>query len=202
MTAVPDVMMVVGLGNPGSTYHGHRHNVGQHVVDVLARGIDGQFTRSAKSKAQVLQGRFGVLPGGAPGPRLILVKPSTFMNVSGPPVRQLLDFHGLQPENLLVIHDELDLAAHQLKLKFGGGEGGHNGLKSISSSLGTRDYSRLRVGIGRPPGRMDPAAYVLSDFPAGEGLEWQVTNEKAAEAVGDILSRGWLRAQETLHANP
>src|SRR5690606_15648206 len=162
--------LVVGLGNPGPTYAGNRHNVGQMVLDVLARDIPGGFV-SHKARAQVLDGRLGVLASGAPGPRVVLAKPSTYMNVSGGPVAALLRFYDVPPERLLVVHDELDLPPTTLRLKRGGGEGGHNGLKSISGSVGTRDYVRLRVGIGRPPGRMDAADFVLRDFAPAERPE-------------------------------
>jgi PTH1 family peptidyl-tRNA hydrolase len=192
------VWLVVGLGNPGPTYAGNRHNVGQMVLDVLARDVPGSFT-THKAGANVLDGRLGTLPGGAPGPRVVLAKPSGYMNVSGRPVAGLCRFYGVEPDHLLVIHDELDLPANTLRLKRGGGEGGHNGLKSISQALGDRDYLRLRVGIGRPPGRMDPADYVLRDFSAAERAELAVTLEEAADAVRDVLSLGLEKAQTALH---
>ncbi|CAM3813472.1 aminoacyl-tRNA hydrolase [Occultella aeris] len=192
------VWLVVGLGNPGPTYAGNRHNVGQMVLDVLARDVPGSFT-THKAGATVLDGRLGTLPGGAPGPRVVLAKPSSYMNVSGRPVAGLCRFYDVEPDHLLVIHDELDLPASTLRLKRGGGEGGHNGLKSISQALGDRDYLRLRVGIGRPPGRMDPADYVLRDFSAAERAELGVTLEEAADAVRDLLSIGLEKAQTALH---
>ncbi|HET8971334.1 MAG TPA: aminoacyl-tRNA hydrolase [Candidatus Nanopelagicales bacterium] len=192
------IWLVVGLGNPGPTYAGNRHNVGQMVLDVLARDVPGSFT-SHKAGAVVLDGRLGTLPGGAPGPRVVLAKPSGYMNVSGRPVAGLCRFYDVAPDHLLVVHDELDLPATTLRLKRGGGEGGHNGLKSISQSLGSRDYLRLRVGIGRPPGRMDPADYVLRDFSAAERAELGVTLEEAADGVRDVLSVGLEKAQTALH---
>lgn len=195
------MLMIVGLGNPGPTYHGNRHNVGQHVLDVLARDVPGSWNRHTKAKAQVIDGRLGVVASGAPGPRVILVKPSTFMNISGPPIAALSQFYRIPPEQIIVIHDELDLPPHQLRLKQGGGEGGHNGLKSLSQSLGTKNYLRLRVGIGRPPGRMNPADFVLSDFPAAESTQWQVTTELAAEAINDVATLGWAQAQTQLHTS-
>lgn len=191
--------LVVGLGNPGPTYAGNRHNVGQMVLDVLGRDVPGSFV-SHKARAQVLDGRLGTLATGAPGPRVVLAKPSTYMNVSGGPVAGLMRFYDVPVERLLVIHDELDLPAGTLRLKRGGGEGGHNGLKSISASIGSKDYLRLRVGIGRPPGRMDAADYVLKDFAVSERADLAVTLEEAADAVRDLVDHGLVLAQDRLHA--
>ncbi|MFC4554040.1 aminoacyl-tRNA hydrolase [Georgenia faecalis] len=190
--------LVVGLGNPGPEYAGNRHNVGQMVLDVLARRMGGSFT-THKARTQVLDGRLGVLPGGAPGPRVILAKPASYMNVSGGPVGALAKFYDVTPDRLLVVHDELDLPAQTLRLKVDGGEGGHNGLKSISSALGTKEYVRLRVGIGRPPGRMDPADYVLRDFAVAERPDLGVTLEEAADAVEEVVLSGLEKAQQRLH---
>lgn len=190
------VWLIVGLGNPGPAYARNRHNVGAMVLDVLAARMAGSFT-SHKARAAVLDGRLGTLPGGVPGPRVVLAKPASFMNVSGGPVAALLQFYGVTPENLLVVHDELDLPEHTVRVKRGGGEGGHNGLRSISSAIGTKDYVRLRVGIGRPLGRMDAADYVLSDFPAAGRQEVAVTLEQAADAAVDLVTEGLVRAQNT-----
>ncbi|SPT53146.1 Peptidyl-tRNA hydrolase [Actinomyces bovis] len=187
--------LVIGLGNSEARYAKNRHNVGQMVIDVLAGRAGSRLSRH-KARAQVAEVRLGLLPGGVPGPRAVLAKPATFMNLSGGPVKALAQFYGVDPaRQLLVIHDELDLPAHQLRLKRGGGEGGHNGLRSISSACGTRDYARLRVGIGRPPGRQDPADFVLSDFPARERDELGVTLERAADAVKAVLTLGFEAAQ-------
>ncbi|MPV48695.1 MULTISPECIES: aminoacyl-tRNA hydrolase [unclassified Pseudactinotalea] len=192
------VLLVVGLGNPGPAYAGHRHNVGHQVLDAVAREIAGTFGSHRKARARVLEGRFG--PGGVGGPRVVLAKPLTFMNVSGGPVASLASFYGAEPDHILVVHDELDLPPATLRLKRGGGEGGHNGLKSISSALGTKDYLRLRIGIGRPPGRMDPADYVLRDFARAERDELAVTIAEAVEAVEDVATLGFTAAQERLHS--
>lgn len=194
-----ETYLVVGLGNPGPTYAGNRHNVGQMVLDVLSRDVPGSFV-THKARAQVLDGRLGVLPSGAPGPRVVLAKPSSYMNTSGGPVAALARFYGIPPERLIVVYDELDLPAGTLRLKRGGGEGGHNGLKSISAALGTRDYLRLRVGIGRPPGRMEPADFVLRDFGVSERADLAVTLEEAADAVRDVIDSGIVLAQDRLHA--
>lgn len=195
-----DPWLVIGLGNAEARYARNRHNVGHMVVDVVAGRAGSRWSRH-KARAQVVQARLGVMPGGAPGPRVILAKPASLMNVSGGPVKALAQFYGIDPATgLLVIHDELDLPAHELRLKRGGGEGGHNGLRSISQALGTRDYARLRVGIGRPPGRQDPADYVLSDFPARQRQELAVTLEQAADAVEAVVTRGFEAAQQEVHS--
>lgn len=193
-----ETWLVAGLGNPGPRYAGNRHNVGRMVVDVLSRRASTALT-SHKARAHVADVRLGMLPGGAPGPRAVLAIPGSYMNLSGGPVAALLRFYDIPAERLLVIHDELDLPPNTLRLKRGGGEGGHNGLKSISAALGTRDYVRLRVGIGRPPGRMEAADYVLRDFPRAERPELLVTLEDAADAVEDVVSRGLDKAQLELH---
>lgn len=190
--------LVVGLGNPGPAYAGNRHNVGAMVVDTLARRA-GASLSSHKSRAHVADVRLGTLPGGAPGPRVVLAVPGSYMNLSGGPVNALATFYGVAADHLLVVHDELDLPPNQLRLKRGGGEGGHNGLRSISGALGGRDYLRLRVGIGRPPGRMAAADYVLRDFGKAERPEVLVTLEEAADAVEDLVSNGLEKAQLHLH---
>ena len=191
--------LVVGLGNPGPTYAGNRHNVGAMVVDVLGARVGGSF-RSHRARASVLEGRLGVLPGGAPGPRVVLAKPTTYMNESGGPVSGLAQFYKVDLDHLVVVHDELDIPAPQLRLKQGGGEGGHNGLRSVTKSLGSKDYLRVRVGIGRPPGRMDAADYVLRDFSAAERRELPILLEEAADAVEELVGAGLLAAQQRWHS--
>jgi len=193
-----DTWLVVGLGNPGPKYAGNRHNVGRMVIDTLARRAGSALT-THKARAHVADVRLGVLPGGAPGPRAVLAVPGTYMNLSGGPVSALMRFYDIPAERLLVVHDELDLPPSTLRLKRGGGEGGHNGLRSISSSIGTKDYVRLRVGIGRPPGRMDAADFVLRDFTPTERPELLVTLEEAADAVEEVLTLGLEKAQLRLH---
>ncbi|HET9656683.1 MAG TPA: aminoacyl-tRNA hydrolase [Kineosporiaceae bacterium] len=185
--------LVVGLGNPGAKYAGNRHNVGAMVADELAAGLRERFS-SHRSGALVAQARLSPVAG-RPGPAVVLAKPTSYMNESGGQVAGLVRFFKVPPHRLLVVHDELDLAEGEVRLKRDGGEGGHNGLRSISKSLGTRDYCRVRVGIGRPPGRMDPADFVLRDFPAGARAEVQLMIVEAADAVRDVLSAGWERAQ-------
>jgi peptidyl-tRNA hydrolase, PTH1 family len=190
--------LIVGLGNPGPAYAGNRHNVGAMVGDLLWARTGGAF-RSHRARAAVLEGRLGTLPTGAPGPRLVLAKPSGYMNESGGPVSGLVRFYDVPAERLVVVHDEIDIAYATLRLKLGGGEGGHNGLRSISRSLGTRDYLRVRVGVGRPPGRQDPADFVLRDFSAAERTDLGVLLEEAADATEQLVAEGLAAAQNTWH---
>ena len=191
--------LVAGLGNPGPAYAANRHNVGAMVLDVLAARVGGSF-RSHKARAAVLEGRLGVAPGGAPGPRVVLAKPSSYMNESGGPVAGLAQFFKADVERLVVVHDELDIPYGELRLKRGGGEGGHNGLRSVTRSLGSKEYVRVRVGIGRPPGRMDAADYVLRDFSGAERKELGVLLEEAADAVELVVTLGLLDAQQQVHS--
>ena len=191
--------LVVGLGNPGPAYAGNRHNVGAMVVDELARRA-GLSLRTHKARAHAAQVRLGTGSGGGPGPAATIAVPSCYVNESGGPVSALLRFFSVPVERLVVVHDELDLEAGTVRLKRGGGEGGHNGLRSISSSLGTKDYHRVRVGIGRPPGRMDPADYVLRDFSATERKELPFVVDDAADAVEQLVVLGLLDAQQRVHA--
>lgn len=185
--------LIVGLGNPGPTYAGNRHNVGHMVADVLAARI-GQKFRSHKAGADVAEGRVAL--GGA---RIIVAKLHCYMNASGGPTAALLRFFGLGADDLIVVHDELDIPFGSLKLKKGGGEGGHNGLKSITSAIGTRDYVRVRAGIGRPPGRMDPADFVLKNFSSSDRDELAVMLEEAADAAVLIVTDGLTAAQNAVH---
>jgi peptidyl-tRNA hydrolase, PTH1 family len=191
--------MVIGFGNPGPRYAGNRHNVGAMVVQELAsRGSVTLTTHKARAAATTV--RIGTVLGGAPGPKAVLGIPTTYMNESGGPVKALMSFFSVEPDRLIVVHDELDIPAGDVRLKLGGGEGGHNGLRSISSSLGTKDYVRVRVGIGRPPGRMDPADYVLRDFSAAERKELPFLLGDAADAVEMVLTHGLTAAQQKFHA--
>ena len=199
MSADHGPWLVVGLGNPGTRYAHTRHNVGHLTINVLCGRTGGTLT-AHRSRTHVARVRLGTLPGGAPGPRVILAESDSFMNTSGGPVSALVRFLGIDVDHLLVVHDDLDLPAHELRLKKGGGEGGHRGLLSISQSLGTRDYHRLRLGIGRPPGRQDPADFVLSPIPTRDRAGWDVTVERAADVVEDVVLRGFAEAQQTLHA--
>lgn len=194
-----DPWLVVGLGNPGPRYAGHRHNIGAMVVAELAQRA-GASPRQHKARAWVSEVRLGTLPGGAPGPRAVLAQPMTYMNVSGGPVAGLVRFYKVPLEQVVVLHDELDIEFGQVRLKRGGGEGGHNGLRSISQSLGTRDYLRVRLGIGRPPGRQDPADFVLSDFGPRERPELAFLLDAAADAVEIVVTQGLEAAQQRFHS--
>jgi PTH1 family peptidyl-tRNA hydrolase len=190
--------LVVGLGNPGPQYAGNRHNVGAMALDLLAADVGERFS-GHKAHADIAQFRLAPAAG-RPGPRLVLAKPRSYMNESGGPVVNLLRFFSLQPDRLIVVHDELDLPYGTVRLKRGGGEGGHNGLRSISRSLGTQDYCRLRIGIGRPPGRMEAADFVLRDFSPVERKELPFVLSDATEAVDSVLRSGWERTQNTVNA--
>lgn len=191
--------LVVGLGNPGPRYAGNRHNVGQMVLDELAARTSSTF-RAHKAQAAVAEARLGVLPGGRPGPKVVLAKPSGYMNLSGGPVAGLVWFFSIQPDHLVVVHDELDLPFGTVRLKQGGGEGGHNGLRDVTKAIGSKEYVRVRVGIGRPPGRMDPADFVLRDFGATERKELPFLVAEAAEAVELVVLDGLVAAQRKVHA--
>jgi PTH1 family peptidyl-tRNA hydrolase len=194
-----DTWLVVGLGNPGPKYAGNRHNVGAMVVEELA-GRHGGRLKAHKARASVAEVRLGTLPGGAPGPKAVLGVPSCYMNESGGPVKSMLSFWSVDPERLVVVHDELDIPAGSVRLKKGGGEGGHNGLRSISSALGTKDYLRVRVGIGRPPGRMEAADFVLRDFSVAERKELPFLIGDAADALEQLVAEGLLPAQQRWHS--
>jgi PTH1 family peptidyl-tRNA hydrolase len=191
--------LIVGLGNPGPSYAGHRHNVGAMVVAELAARA-GASLRLHKARAVAAEVRIGTLPGGAPGPRAVIATPLSYMNESGGPVAGLMSFYKVPVENLIVIHDELDIPFAEVRLKLGGGEGGHNGLRSITKSVGTRDYLRVRVGIGRPPGRMDAADYVLHDFSGSERSEVPLLISDAADALERLVAEGLLAAQQQWHS--
>jgi peptidyl-tRNA hydrolase, PTH1 family len=197
MTADDGPWLIVGLGNPGQRYAKNRHNAGYQVADALVSAAGGTFS-AHRSRAQVYEGR---LPpsGGVPGARLIVAKPSVFMNESGGPVSGLLTFFKIPLDHLLVIHDELDLPLGVLRLKFGGGEGGHNGLRSISRSTGSAGYARARLGVGRPPGRMDPADFVLRDFAASERTEVALMIGDATDAIEDVITTGFARIQAAIN---
>ncbi|MDO5683479.1 MAG: aminoacyl-tRNA hydrolase [Propionibacteriaceae bacterium] len=201
---MPDgTWLVVGLGNPGPTYAQHRHNVGHMVIDELARRASSPLVVAKGMRAEVCESRVtagGIGGVGADAARVVLVKPRTYMNESGGPVARLLAYHGSQPDHLLVLHDELDLDLGQLRLKFGGGDNGHNGLRSIRKSLGTGDYHRARIGIGRPPGRQEPADYVLSNFAASERVDLEIEIGRAADAVEVVVREGLAAAQNRFNS--
>lgn len=183
--------LIVGLGNPGPKYAGNRHNVGFMVADLLATRLGSRWS-SHKSGADIATGRI------ADGP-VIVAKPRSYMNLSGGATAALARFHKIEPGGVVVVHDELDLPPGTIRVKQGGGEGGHNGLRSISQSLGSKDYLRVRVGVGRPPGRQDPADFVLKDFSAAERKELDLWVELAADAAASLLEHGLLDTQNRIH---
>ena len=190
-----DTWLVIGLGNPGDRYARTRHNVGQMVADELARRIGATFARHTRANARVAEGR--TEPG---GPKLVLAKSNGYMNTSGGPVAQLADYYGVDDDHVIVLHDELDLPFDALKLKLGGGHGGHNGLRDIIAALGGGDFVRVRIGIGRPPGRQDPADFVLKDFTPTERETLPILVADAADAVEQIARQGLIAAQQRVHA--
>jgi PTH1 family peptidyl-tRNA hydrolase len=190
--------LVVGLGNPGPTYASHRHNIGYHVVDELASRTGSRFAVPRGIRAEVAEGRLG-LPG-QDVPRLALVKSRTYMNETGGAVSQLQAYFNIELTQLVVIHDELDIDPGQIRVKFGGGDNGHNGLKSIRKSLGGGDYFRVRVGVGRPPGRQDPADFLLSNFPASAREDVALEIQRAADAVESLIQIGLERTQSAFNS--
>ncbi|MBX3091209.1 MAG: aminoacyl-tRNA hydrolase [Cryobacterium sp.] len=196
-----DSWLVVGLGNPGLGYAANRHNVGEMVVAELGLRMSAKFKRH-KANAMVAEVRAGASMGGPGGPKLILAGTNTYMNVSGGPVANLLKFYSLGPERLIVVHDELDIPFDAVRLKFGGGHGGHNGIRDIMSAVGTGDFVRVRVGIGRPPGRQDAADFVLKDFSSTEKKSLPSVLADAADAVELIATDGLAAAQMRFHTAP
>ncbi len=185
--------LIAGLGNPGPEYAGNRHNAGQMVVDLLAERMGARF-KAHRTRNEVADGRLAGVP-------VTLAKPRTYMNLSGGPVAALAAFYKIPPERIVVVHDELDIPFGAVRLKRGGGDNGHNGLRSVTQALGTNEYNRARFGIGRPPGRMDAAAFVLRDFSAAERKELPLLIDRCADAVETLLSKGLAVAQNTFHAD-
>lgn len=192
MSAEP-LWLVVGLGNPGPSYSGNRHNVGFMVLDLLGDRAGARF-KAHKGRADVVEGRLA-------GQRAVLAKPKTYMNLSGGPVASLRDFFKVPVERIVVVHDELDIPYGTVRLKSGGGDNGHNGLRSITASIGSRDYLRVRVGVGRPPGRQDPADYVLKDFSGTEKKDLGFHVDRAADAVEALLTGPLDAAQNVFHVD-
>jgi PTH1 family peptidyl-tRNA hydrolase len=188
-----DVWLVVGLGNPGPSYAGHRHNVGYLVADVLAERMGARFRTHKAGRADVVEGRLS--PPGVEGPRVVLARPRSYMNETGGPVKQLATFYQVPPERIVVVHDELDIPFDTMRVKLGGGDNGHNGLRSLRGSLGTGDFYRVRVGIGRPPGRQQVSDFVLSDYSAAERKVLPLQVSTAADAVESLLTDGLERTQ-------
>ena len=194
---LPGPHLVVGLGNPGPKYAATRHNIGQMVLDHIAAAGGGKFSAARRAQAVVLEGRLG-LPGA--DERVILAKTTTFMNTSGGPVSALAKYYDIPPERIVAVHDEVDIPFDTVRLKRGGGEGGHNGLRDISRALGTKDYLRVRVGVGRPTGGTDTADHVLSPFTSSERKQLDLLLSDAADAVEALILQGLTTAQQTFHS--
>lgn len=190
--------LVVGLGNPGPAFASHRHNIGYRVAEELARRMDARLRVARGMRAEVAEGRIG--PVGSDNQRVIVARSRTFMNETGWAVRRLLSYYKLQPSQMIVLHDELDIDPGQLRVKFGGGDNGHNGLKSIRAALGTGDFYRVRIGVGRPPGRQDPADFLLSDFPASAREAVAEEISRAADAVESLLAVGLDKTQNVFNS--
>lgn len=189
-----EAWLVVGLGNPGPRYEATRHNVGQLVIDELA-ARRGETLKAHKAGARVAE--TWLRPGGA---KLILAKPNTFMNVSGGPVAGLARFYGIPLDRVVVVHDELDIPFDTIKLKVGGGHGGHNGVRDVAKALDSPEFARVRVGIGRPLGRQDAADWVLDPFGATERKNLPILVGDAADAVEVLIADGLVAAQQKHHS--
>lgn len=174
--------LIVGLGNPGNKYHNTRHNIGFMAVDELARSHNLSFD-TTKAKALIAEGTIS-------GKRVLLVKPQTYMNLSGESVRALADFYKIPPENIFLVHDDMDIPLGTLRLRPKGGAGGQKGVQNTIQHLGTQDFPRCRFGIGRPPGKMDPAAYVLLPFTADEQILVIETIRRVIQAIALWLQNG------------
>ncbi|MGP5694637.1 aminoacyl-tRNA hydrolase [Brachybacterium alimentarium] len=189
--------LVVGLGNPGAKYAATRHNIGQMVLDHIAGAAGGRFAAARRAQAVVLEGRLGALGSDA---RVILAKTTTYMNVSGGPVKALAAYYDVPPERVVAVHDEVDIPFDAVRLKLGGGEGGHNGLRDITRALGTKDYLRVRVGVGRPVGGRDTADHVLAPFSTTERRSLDLLISDAADAVESVVLEGLTAAQQRFHS--
>lgn len=189
-----DTWLVVGLGNPGPGYAGNRHNVGQMVLDTFAERLGARLSRH---RTTMMLAEARLRPG---GPKLILAKPLSYMNTSGGPVSAAAKYFGIEPDRVIVVHDDLDLPFETLRLKSGGGHGGQNGVRDIIKALGTPDFLRVRVGIGRPPGQQSAADYVLRDFPSSERAQLPFLLDEAADAIERIIDDGLVAAQQRHHA--
>jgi len=191
---VDERWIIAGLGNPGPAYAETRHNAGQMVLVLLAERMGARF-KAHRSRNDIAEGRLA-------GQQVTLARPQSYMNLSGGPVAALAAFYKLPAQRVVVLHDELDIPFGAVRLKFGGGDNGHNGLRSVTASLGTRDYYRVRFGIGRPPGRMDPAAFVLREFSPAERKELPLAIDRCADAAETLITKGLTEAQNIYHTDP
>ena len=188
-----DVWLVVGLGNPGPSYAGHRHNVGYLVADEIATRMGGRFRAHKSGRADVVEGRLS-------GVRVVLARPRCYMNETGGPVSTLAKFYKVPVERIVAIHDELDIPFDTMRVKLGGGDNGHNGLRAMRQSLGSGDFHRVRIGVGRPPGRQSPANFLLSDYSATERKVVPFQVDRAADAVESLLTEGLERTQSKFNS--
>jgi len=193
-----DVWLVVGLGNPGPSYAGHRHNIGYLVVEELASRMGSVFRAHKSGRADVVEGR--IAPPGTPGPRVVLARPRSYMNEIGGVVKQLAGFYRVPTERIVAVQDELDLPFGTMRVKLGGGDNGHNGLRSMRSSLGTGDFHRVRIGVGRPPGRQEVADFLLSNYSAAERKDVPFQVMDAADAVECLVAEGLEKTQQKFNS--
>jgi PTH1 family peptidyl-tRNA hydrolase len=193
-----DVWLVVGLGNPGPAYAWHRHNVGYHVVEALAERMGSPLRAHKSGRADVVEGR--IAPPGTPGPRVVLARPRSYMNQIGGVVKQLAGFYKVPTERIVAVQDELDLPFGTMRVKLGGGDNGHNGLRSMRSSLGTGDFHRVRIGVGRPPGRQEVADFLLSNYSAAERKDVPFQVMDAADAVECLVAEGLEKTQQKFNS--
>ncbi len=192
------IRMIAGLGNPGEEYAETRHNAGFKAIDELARQAGVSYWKNqAGAEVAIIQVNDSEAESGKR--EVVLVKPQSYMNTSGGPISKLCAQYKISAEELLVIHDELDIPAGDVRVKVGGGHAGHNGLRSIIDKMGSRDFSRIRVGIGNPPGRMAVADFVLKQLRAREAEDFTDTTFRAAEAAATALTRGVVFARD--HVN-
>ena len=196
--ATGDAWLVVGLGNPGPSYAGHRHNVGYLVTSELAERMGAPFRAHKSGRAEVVEGRFGT--PGADVPRIVLVRARTYMNETGGAVKQLASFYKVPTERIVAVHDELDLPFDSMRVKLGGGDNGHNGVRSMRAALGTGDFYRVRIGIGRPTGRQDVADFVLSNYSATERKALPLQVVLAADAVESLVTDGLAATQSRFNS--
>lgn len=188
--------LVVGLGNPGTEYESTRHNVGAMVVAKIATSAGVKFS-SHKSQSQIAEIKRGV---GVDVPTLLLARPHSYMNESGRAVAGLSQYFDIPADRVIALHDELDIPFSAIRVKFGGGDNGHNGLKSITQSLGTANYYRIRLGIGRPPGQQDPGDFVLKQFSSTEKKELDLFLARAEDAIDSLISKGLERTQQDFNS--
>jgi len=196
--ATGDAWLVVGLGNPGPSYAGHRHNVGYLVTSELAERMGAPFRAHKSGRAEVVEGRLGA--PGTTSARVVLMKSRSYMNETGGAVKQLASFYKVPTERIVAVHDELDLPFDSMRVKLGGGDNGHNGVRSMRAALGTGDFYRVRIGIGRPTGRQDVADFVLSNYSATERKALPLQVVLAADAVESLVTDGLAATQSRFNS--